>query len=354
MSVHEYADYDDVILIIGAGFAGSVIARELAEAGEMVQVIDKRDHVAGNAYDYRDEHGFMVHQYGPHLFHTKMKHVYDYLSRFTEWVPYNHRVQAKLGDGSTVTLPVNRETSNTVGKENVVDTFFRPYTKKMWDKDIEELAPGILDRVPVREDLNELYFPDDPYQGMPKDGYTELIRNMLDHPNIAVQLEVDAQPLLLKYPPSEWKHVFNSMPIDVFMNNRLGDLPYRSIKFHHAHVPQDKYQDVATVNFTHEYPWTRVTEWKHLPYSHPDNGLTAITFEEPCDYADNGYERYYPVKDVQGVNRDKYKQYRELVKQTYSNVTMIGRCGLYTYTDMDGAVAAALKTAQNYLADREL
>ena len=152
------------ILIVGAGFAGATYARILAEAGHKITVIEKRDHVAGNAFDYINEYGIRVHKYGPHIFHTNNKRVYDFLSRFTTWLPYKHKVKAQLEDGQFVTLPVNRETKEIVGEENIIDTFYRPYTKKMWDKDIEELDPSILQRIPVRDDDNELYFPGDEYQ----------------------------------------------------------------------------------------------------------------------------------------------------------------------------------------------
>ena len=175
-------------LIVGAGFSGAVIARELAEAGHSVRVIEKRNHVAGNAYDYTNEHGIRVHEYGPHLFHTNNKEVYDYLGKFTEWVPYHHKVKALLEDGRYATLPVNRETKAMVGEENVLDIFFRPYTKKMWGMELDELNPEIINRVPIRDDDNDLYFPNDAYQAMPKDGYTAMVQSMLAHANIQVML----------------------------------------------------------------------------------------------------------------------------------------------------------------------
>ena len=176
------------ILAIGAGFSSAVIGRLCAEKGHRVTIIDKRPHIAGNAFDYTNEHGIRVHQYGPHLFHTKQKHVWDFLSRFTEWLPYQHKVKAQLKDGRYVTLPVNKETAENVGKENVVETFIRPYSEKMWGMPLEKLDPSILARVPMRDDMNDLYFPNDPYQGMPKDGYTQMIKRIIDHPNIEVKL----------------------------------------------------------------------------------------------------------------------------------------------------------------------
>ena len=203
-------------LVVGAGFTGATIARELADAGHKVVVIDRRHHVAGNAYDYTDALGIRVHKYGPHLFHTKNHKVYDYLGQFCEWVKYQHKVKALLSDGRFVTLPVNAETRALVGEHNIVDTFYRPYTKKMWGLDIEQLDPSIMQRVPVRDDMNELYFPDDKYQALPMHGYTALIENMLDDPKIKVNLQTEFDQTMIP----GFDHVFNSMPIDVYYKDR--------------------------------------------------------------------------------------------------------------------------------------
>ena len=176
------------ILIVGAGFSGAVIARELAAANYSVFIIDKRNHIGGNAFDFQNEHGIRVHKYGPHIFHTNAVDVFNWLSKFTEWIPYKHKVKAQLKDGRYVTLPVNKETSAIVGKENVISTFIRPYSEKMWGMKLEELDPNILNRVPIRDDLNEFYFPNDEFQVMPKDGYIEIFKNILDHQNIKVTL----------------------------------------------------------------------------------------------------------------------------------------------------------------------
>lgn len=330
------------ILVVGAGFSGAVIARELAEAGHNVTVIDSRLHIAGNAYDYVNEHGIRVHSYGPHLFHTKNKDVYDYLSRFTEWIPYKHKVKAVLSNGDYVTLPVNRATKDIVGEDKIVDTFIRPYTKKMWGMDIEDLDPSIINRVPIRDDFNEYYFPDDTYQAMPKDGYTALISNMLDWDNIAVSLGTTFDKSMEK----DYDHIFNSMPIDVYYDYRYGELPYRSIKFHHVDIPTPRLLPAATVNFTHVGPYTRMTEWKNIPHHGHNHTMTTITYEEPCDYRTNNMERYYPVKDVLGTNREIYKLYAAI---KHPKMTFIGRCGMYVYIDMHQAVASALSVAHNYL-----
>jgi len=330
-------------LIVGAGFTGATIARELAEAGHEVQIIDRRPHIAGNAYDYIDVLGIRVHKYGPHLFHTKNEKVFNYLGKFCEWVEYKHKVKALLSDGKFVTLPVNAETQAIVGKENVVDIFFRPYTKKMWGLDIEQLDPSILQRVPVRDDMNELYFPNDNYQALPKNGYTSLIENMLDHSNIKVSLQVEFDRTMM----SGFDHVFNSMPIDVYYDHVYGSLPYRSIKFHHKVVPMNRVLPTATVNFTHDGSYTRVTEWRLLPEHGSNDLFTTLTFEEPCDYADNNMERYYPVKDITGSNREKYEKYKALA-DSEEKITFVGRCGMYVYIDMDQAVNMALRIAMDH------
>ncbi len=330
------------ILVVGAGFSGAVIARELAEAGHNVTVIDSRLHVAGNAYDYVNEHGIRVHKYGPHLFHTKNKQVYDYLGRFTEWVPYQHKVKAVLSDGTYVTLPVNRATKYIVGEDNIVDTFIRPYTRKMWGMEIEQLDPSIINRVPIRDDFNELYFPDDTYQAMPRDGYTALVSNMLDWDNITVSLGTPFDKSMEK----DYDHIFNSMPIDAYYDYCHGELPYRSIKFHHVDIPTPRILPTATVNFTHDGPYTRMTEWKNIPYHGNNPSMTTITYEEPCDYKLNNMERYYPVKDASGTNREIYRLYAEMHNP---KTTFIGRCGLYVYIDMHQAVSHALNISYSYL-----
>jgi UDP-galactopyranose mutase len=331
------------ILVVGAGFAGAVIARECAEAGHVITVIDQRDHIAGNAYDYIDENGIRIHKYGPHLFHTNNKAVIDWMSKFTEWTEYQHKVKAQLDDGRYVTLPVNKETKEIVGEENVLDIFFRPYTYKMWGKTLDELNPAIINRVPIRDDDNELYFPNDEYQQMPKDGYTKMFEKIYDHENIEVQLETSFDYWM----EGDYDYVFNSMPIDQYFGNRHGELPYRSIKFHNVTLNQTRVLPTGTVNFTHDGPFTRVTEWKNIANHGTNDYKTVLTYEEPCDYKDNNMERYYPVQDVEGTNRDTYKKYKDMVDE--SKMQFIGRCGQYVYIDMHMAVSGALATARKFL-----
>lgn len=333
------------ILIVGAGLSGSVIARECAQSGHDVTIIEKRNHIGGNCFDFVNEHNILVHLYGPHLFHTSDLKVVDWLSRFTEWTPYKHKVKAKLADGQLVTLPVNRETVQIVGRDNIIDTFYRPYTKKMWNKDIEELDPSILSRVPVRNDDNEFYFPNDSFQAMPSLGYTKLFENILSHKNINIHLNTSFTEALV----DQFDFIFNSMPIDEYYNYSLGKLPYRSIKFHTYSLQIPNVFPVATINFTHEGPYTRVTEWKNIPNSgsfNPSKYVTTLTVEEPCADYENNNEPFYPVKDINGINRRKYEQYASM---TPENMIFIGRCGTYSYFDMDKAVRSALDISSAFL-----
>ena len=330
------------ILIIGAGFSGSVIARELAENGHKVTIIDKRNHIGGNAYDYVNEYGIRQHLYGPHLFHTSNQEVVNWLSRFTNWTPYQHKVKAMLTDGKLVTLPVNKETSEIVGENNILDTFFRPYTKKMWGISLEELDSEIINRVPVRDDMNELYFPNDEFQALPTDGYTKLFENVLRHPQIECRLKTP----YCKGVESKYDFTFNSMSIDEYFEYAFGILPYRSIKFHTNSLPIPQVFQVSVVNFTHSEPFTRVTEWKNLPNHGNSKSHTTLTIEEPCDFKENNYERYYPVKDKLGHNKVLYKKYEALIPE---NMLFIGRCGLYAYMDMHQAINSALKISKRFL-----
>jgi UDP-galactopyranose mutase len=314
----------------------------LADSGYGVQVIEKRGHIAGNAYDYINEVGIRIHKYGPHLFHTSNNGVVEWLSRFTGWTPYAHKVKALIGDGRLVTLPVNKETAEIVGYGNVLDVFFRPYTKKMWGVELDDLDPAILDRVPVRNDLNELYFPKDTFQALPSDGYTSLVGKVLDHPNIEVRLCTKFERSM----ESEFSFVFNSMPIDEYFEYKFGALPYRSIKFHSYTVPVPRLLPVATVNFTHNGPFTRVTEWKNLPGHGECRDFTTLTVEEPCDYSENFNERYYPVKDIQGKNLEILARYRAI---ELPKLAFIGRCGLYAYLDMHQAVSSAIAISAKFL-----
>ena len=335
------------VLIVGAGLSGSIVARELAEAGFSCLIIDKRNHIAGNIYDYMEDN-IIIHKYGPHIWHTSNKKIHDYMGKFTNWVDYKHKVKALLSDGTYVTLPVNKETIEIIKEENIIDVLFRPYTRKMWNKEIEELNPSILKRVPQRDDLNELYFPDDKYQGMPDKGYTELIHNMLNHENITIKLKTSYE----EYRNSEkdYIHIFNSMSIDEYFNFSEGTLPYRSIKFHNVKIPSPKILPVTCVNYTNDTPFTRMTEWKQFPNNYRVSDWNIITYEEPCDYADTS-ERYYPIKDIEGLNNNLYKNYKKIIPK---DMTFIGRCGLYKYLDMDDICSLSLNISEKFISENKL
>ncbi|GAB4253807.1 MAG: UDP-galactopyranose mutase [Methylomicrobium sp.] len=367
------------ILVVGAGFAGATIARELAESGRFsVHVIDRRDHVAGNAFDPVDTHlKIRVHRYGPHIFHTNDVRIVEYLSRFTEWIPYSHRVEAWVENTGYVPLPINRLTLNAIYRRQLADQtevrafldtircrhrkpvnalqiaentygteltqlFFARYTRKMWGIELSDLPPEILARLPVRYDDNCDYF-NDKFQFMPKHGYLGLFENLLDHPAITVSLSCAFDKSMEK----AYYHIFNSMPIDVYFEECFGALPYRSIKFEHRFVDVHD-QPVPTVNFTDESAYTRQTDWRLYPGCDLGASSALLTLERPCSYDENDYERYYPVKTVDGVPQQLYRRYRDEADKL-AHVTFIGRCGQYIYYDMHQVVANSLKIAKTFL-----
>jgi UDP-galactopyranose mutase len=370
-------------LVVGAGFAGAVYARTLADAGHSVTVIDKRNHIAGNAFDFIDASGVRVHRYGPHVFHTNNKNVFDWLGRFGEWVSYEHRVRARLPDMRYVPLPINRDTLNTLYERNLqtedeverflgscaenvpypanaadylhskigvllTDLFFRPYTKKMWALDLEELSPSVVKRIPIRFDSDDRYFPNDAYQALPRHGYTAIFESIFSHENIEVKLSTTFDRKLA----SSYSHCFNSMPIDEYFKFSMGELPYRSIKFHSEVRDSSSLPSWGVTNFTDTGRFTRETYWQSLPGHRIDNNpLTTVTIEEPCDYRDNGRERYYPVKTADNRYGELYKRYSELAAEL-TNMTFIGRCGTYQYLDMDQVVNQSLQGVERFISLR--
>jgi len=304
-----------------------VVARELANAGKTVKVIDRRKHIAGNCYDYWKD-GVRVHKYGPHIFHTNDKKVFDWLSQYTEWVEYKHKVKAYY-EGQYLTLPPNKQTKEILG-EHLFDVIYKPYTSKMWGVDPNSLDSSILQRVKTTDDDNELYFPNDKYQYMPKHGYHTMVQNILNHPNIEVELGCSFDRSM----EEEYDHIYNSMSIDEYYNYIYGKLPYRSITFHQKH--ESKLQPTSVVNFTDNKPYTRMTRWEMFP-SHGSGDI--VTIEEPHECIND--DRYYPIQDKDKVNHTLYKRYKQIPN---AKVTFIGRCGLYAYLDMDKAVSIALKT----------
>jgi len=359
-------------LIVGAGFAGSVLAERLAsQLDARVLVVEKRPHIGGNAYDRYDDAGLLVHPYGPHIFHTNSADVYDHLSQFTEWRPYQHRVLASV-DGQMVPVPINLDTVNklyglqltaleleaffekmaekreriatsedvVVGKvgRDLYNKLFRGYTRKQWGLDPSELDASVTARVPTRCNRDDRYFTDT-YQSMPLHGYTRMFEKMLAHPNIKVMLNADYREIAHLVP---WKHMVYTGPVDAYFDFKYGKLPYRSLQFQHVTLPQESFQAVGTVNYPNDYAYTRITEFKHLTGQR--HGQTSIVYEFPRAEGDP----YYPVPRPE--NTALYKQY-ENEAEALDNVTFVGRLATYKYYNMDQVVAQAL-TAFKRLRER--
>lgn len=354
-------------LIVGAGFSGAVIAERLASAGRRVLVLDRRDHIGGNAYDHSNEHGVLIHRYGPHIFHTNSEKVWRYLSRFTDWRPYQHKVLAEI-DGRLVPVPFNlnslhalfaparaqrleqrllaqfgygtrvpilklRRTDSRELREladYVYDKVFLGYTTKMWGLTPEELSPAVTARVPVHVSHDDRYFQDT-YQAMPAEGYTALFGRLLDHPNITVRTGVDffAERSRLRA-----GRIVYTGPVDAYFDYCYGALPYRSLHFEHAHLPDcPRHQPTGTVNYPDDRPHTRVTEFKHLTgQQHPDSAIVT-------EYPRAEGPPYYPIPhpDCEAL----YRRYQQLAERE-RDVTFVGRLATYRYYNMDQCVAAAL------------
>jgi len=353
-------------LIVGAGFAGSVLAERLAsQLDQRVLVIDRRDHVGGNAYDMKDAAGVLVHRYGPHIFHTNSDQIVRYLSQFTRWRPYEHRVLAQV-DGKLLPIPINRTTLNTlyglslttdaaveaflasraqpvspiltsedvvvnrVGRE-LYEKFFRGYTRKQWGLDPSELDKSVTSRVPTRTDCDDRYFQDT-FQAMPAEGYSAMFARMLDHPNIEVELGVDFRKLDSNI---QFRRLIYTGPIDEYYKHEFGRLPYRSLNFQHETRDYEWHQPVAVVNYPQTEVYTRVTEYKHL--TGQNHRKTSITFEIPTDQGDP----YYPIPRPE--NQALYKRYEALALRE-RNAIFVGRLATYKYYNMDQVVGQALAT----------
>ncbi|HLI26438.1 MAG TPA: UDP-galactopyranose mutase [Chloroflexota bacterium] len=350
-------------LVVGAGFAGSVIAERLAsQAGKRVLLCDRRPHIGGNAYDCYDDAGILIHKYGPHIFHTNSRRVFEYLSQFTRWRPYEHRVLASV-DGKLLPIPINLDTVNRLyglnlrseeleawfaqraepraeirTSEDVVvskvgrdlyEKFFRHYTRKQWGLDPSELDASVIARIPVRTNRDDRYFTDT-YQYMPLHGYTRLFENMLAHPNIKLLLNTDYREILGLVP---FREMIYTGPIDEFFDYCYGKLPYRSLEFRLETVDTPWVQPVAVINYPNEHAYTRVTEFKHL--SGQEHRQTTIMYEYPRAEGDP----YYPVPRPE--NAELYKRYKALADQT-PNVHFVGRLATYRYYNMDQVVGQAL------------
>jgi len=352
-------------LVVGAGFAGSVIAERLAsQRGQKVLVIDRRPHIAGNAYDRYDAAGVLMHQYGPHIFHTNSQAVFDHLSGFTDWRPYEHRVLAQV-DGKLLPIPINLDTVNRLyglsltpdeleaflasraepvetirTSEDVVvsrvgrdlyEKFFRGYTRKQWGVDPSQLDKSVTARVPTRTNRDDRYFTDK-FQYMPAEGYTRMFERMLAHPNIKIMLQTDYSEIRDVIP---FRRMVFTGPVDEYFDWRFGKLPYRSLQFRHVTLEKEWHQPVAVVNYPMDHDYTRVTEYKHLTgQTHPK---TTLTYEYPSDEGDP----YYPVPRPE--NAELYKRYEALADAT-PDVYFVGRLATYRYYNMDQVVGQALAT----------
>jgi UDP-galactopyranose mutase len=350
-------------LVVGAGFAGATIAERLAaHAGKSVLVCDRRSHIGGNAYDCHDQSGVLVHRYGPHIFHTNSREVFDYLSRFTEWRSYQHRVKAWV-DGQLVPIPINLDTVNQLygttyssfeleryfasvaedrkpvrtaedvivskaGRE-LYEKFFRNYTRKQWGLDPSELDASVTARLPVRTNRDDRYFTDT-YQAMPVHGYTRLFERILQHPNIRLLLNADYRDVRSMIPH---RHLIYTGPVDEYFDYCFGRLPYRSLRFEFETRDLPVAQPVAVIHYPNDHLYTRVTEFKYL--SGQEHSKTTLVYEYPTAHG----EPYYPVPTP--ANAALYAKYQALGDAT-SDVLFLGRLGTYKYYNMDQVVAQAL------------
>jgi UDP-galactopyranose mutase len=369
-------------VIVGAGFTGCTLAERIAtQLNQKVLLLDRRPHVGGNAYDHYNEHGVLVHRYGPHIFHTNAKRVWDYLSSFTEWRPYYHHVLGVV-DGKQIPVPFNinslygvfppryaekledqllatygygvkvpilkmRESENSdlrLLASYIYDNVFLHYTRKQWELDPDQLDPGVTGRVPVYISRDDRYFQDT-WQAMPREGYTVLFQRMLNHKNIRVLLNTDWREIDGEI---RYERMIYTGPIDTYFNYSHGDLPYRSLRFDFRTVDTEWHQPVGTVNYPNEHDFTRITEQKYL------TGQTlpksTIVVEYPQAYKPGENEAYYPVPRPQ--NREHYDLYRRDADQIMNKVLFAGRLADYKYYNMDQAVARALKMFEDEVVPR--
>ncbi|CAI0763910.1 Probable UDP-galactopyranose mutase [Serratia grimesii] len=366
------------ILIVGAGFSGAIIGRQLAEKGHLIQIIDSRDHIAGNCYDARDaKTDVMVHTYGPHIFHTDNEQVWDFVNQYSTMMPYVNRVKATV-NGQVFSLPINLHTINQffgktcspteakaliaekgdtsiadpqsfeeqalrfVGKD-LYEAFFKGYTIKQWGMSPAQLPASILKRLPIRFNYDDNYF-NHKFQGMPKDGYTKMVEGILDHPNISVSLGTNFQ----EEERGNYDHVFYSGPLDAFYGFQFGRLGYRTLDFEKFSVEGD-YQGCAVMNYCEQsVPYTRITEHKYFsPWEQHEGSVCYKEYSRACGENDIPY---YPIRQVGEMSL--LEKYVDLAEKE-QNITFIGRLGTYRYLDMDVTIAEALKTAELYLASLE-
>jgi UDP-galactopyranose mutase len=367
-------------LIVGAGFSGSVLAERIAnQLGQRVLLIDQRDHIGGNAYDEYDQHGVLIHRYGPHIFHTNAKKVWDYLSRFTAWHTYQHRVLGLI-DGQSVPIPFNLNTlyalfptpyadklsalliekfgynvkvpilklrESSEGElqflaEYIYEKVFKHYTQKQWQLSPEELGAGVTGRVPIVISRDDRYFQDS-YQGMPAQGYTALFRRMLAQPNIRVLLNTRYQDVIAEI---QYKRMVFTGPIDEFFQHQHGELPYRSLHFAFHHDARERFQAVATVNYPNDYDFTRITEFKHLTGQQCPG--TSWIEEYPQAYQRGENDPYYPIPKEE--YKALYRLYEAEAARIKDRVIFAGRLADYQYYNMDQAVARALSLFEREIA----
>jgi UDP-galactopyranose mutase len=349
-------------MIVGAGFSGSVLAERLSSLGKKILIVDKRNHIGGNAYDYYNKDGILIHKYGPHIFHTNSKEVFDYLGMFTAWRTYEHRVLASV-DGQLVPIPINLITINKmynlnlssdevesfyaskaesvsqvrtsedvvvskVGRE-LYEKFFRGYTRKQWDLDPSHLDASVASRVPVRANKDDRYFTDT-YQAMPLHGYTKMFEKMLSHPNVKILLNTDYKEITDYIP---YRKMIYTGPVDSYFDYCYGKLPYRSLEFKFETIDAEKFQQTGTINYPNEHAYTRITDFKYLTGQvHPK---TSIVYEYPRAEGDP----YYPVPRPE--NAALYKKYQQLAIALPDTI-FAGRLATYKYYNMDQVVAQSL------------
>ncbi|MFD2609118.1 UDP-galactopyranose mutase [Deinococcus taklimakanensis] len=362
-------------LIVGAGFTGATLAERLAsQYDKKVLVIDRRNHIGGNAFDRHNEDDILLHLYGPHIFHTNSKKVWEYLSQFTEWRPYFHEVLGVI-DGQKVPIPFNlnslyalfppayaerlenlliesfgfgvkvpilklRESSSSELKflaDYIYKNVFLNYTKKQWGLSPEDLDPSVTGRVPVYISRDNRYFQDT-YQAMPRQGYTRMFENMLQHPNIKVMLNTDYKEI---YDAIKFSRLVYTGPIDEFYSFKHGELPYRSLRFEFQTLQYEYHQSVGTVNYPNEYDFTRITEQKYL--SGQKNRATTLITEYPQPHITGITDAYYPI--INEENRKRYEAYAKEARN--SDVIFAGRLADYKYYNMDQACARALSISED-------
>ncbi|NBC04570.1 MAG: UDP-galactopyranose mutase [Bacteroidetes bacterium] len=359
-------------LIVGAGFTGSVLAERLAsQLDKKVLLVEKRDHIGGNAYDFYNEAGILVHKYGPHIFHTNSKKVWNYLSQFTKWRPYYHRSLATV-EGIQVPIPFNlnslyqcfspvyaRKLENLLidefgygrkipilkmkerssGELNFLANYiykhvFLGYTTKQWGLTPEEIDDSVTARVPIHISRDNRYFQDN-YQAIPLEGYTEMFKKMIDNENIEVVLSTDFKEVV---DDISFDRMIYTGPIDAYFDYLHGELPYRSLQFEYRHLEQEFHQSAGIVTYPNEFDFTRITEFKHL--TGQQSRSTTIAYEFPMAHVPGKSQPYYPIPHPE--NRDLFSKYKSESKQLEKSVLFAGRLADYLYYDMDQAVARAL------------